>query len=43
MCISIDMIAIFDDGIFDECRQVILVEAGPGMGKTSLAYYYSQK
>ena len=22
---------------------LILVEAGPGMGKTSLAYYYSQK
>ena len=41
---SVDMDAIFDDGIFDKkgC-QVILVEAGPGMGKTSLAYYYSQK
>ena len=41
---SVDMDAIFDDGIFDKkgC-QVILVEAGPGMGKTSLAYYYCQK
>ena len=41
--VPVDMDAIFDDGIFYECRQVILVEAGPGMGKTSLAYYYSQK
>ena len=41
--VPVDMETIFDDDIFDECRQVILVEAGPGMGKTSLAYYYSQK
>ena len=42
--VSIDMDAIFDNGIFDKkgC-QVILVEGGPGMGKTSLAYYYCQR
>ena len=41
--VPVDMDAIFDDGIFGKSHQVILVEAGPGMGKTSLAYYYSQK
>ena len=34
---------IFDVGIFDEDRQVILVEGVSGMEKTSLAYYYCQK
>ena len=41
--VPVDMDAIFDDGIFGKSRQVILVEAGPGMGKTSLAYYYCQR
>ena len=41
--VPVDMDAIFDDGIFGKSRQVILVEAGPGMRKTSLVYYYSQK
>ena len=43
--VPVDMGAIFDDGIFDKKRgcQVILVEADPGMGKTSLAYYYCQR
>ena len=34
---------IFDSGLFDQERQVILVEGPPGGGKTSLAYYYGQK
>ena len=34
---------IFNRGLFEEECQVILVEGGPGMGKTSLTYYYSQE
>ena len=34
---------IFVSGLFDEEHQVILVEGGPGMGKTSLTYNYSQE
>ena len=40
---DVDSDRIFDVGIFDEDRQVILVEGVSGMGKTSLAYYYCQK
>ena len=40
---EVDSDRIFDVGIFDEDRQVILVEGVSGMGKTSLAYYYCQK
>ena len=40
---DLDSDIIFDAGIFDEDRQVILVEGVSGMGKTSLAYYYCQK
>ena len=40
---DLDSDRIFDAGIFDEDRQVILVEGVSGMGKTSLAYYYCQK
>ena len=40
---DLDSDRIFDAGIFDEDRQVILVEGVSGMGKTSLAYYYYQK
>ena len=40
---DVDSDRIFEIGIFDEDRQVILVEGVSGMGKTSLAYYYCQK
>ena len=39
----VDSDRIFDAGTFDDDRQVILVEAVGGMGKTSLAYRYAQK
>ena len=41
--IPVDSNKIFDDGIFDDDRQVILIEGVGGMGKTSLAYQYAQK
>ena len=39
----IEVDRIFDSGLFDEERQVILVEGPPGGGKTSLTYHYSQE
>ena len=41
--VPVDSDRIFDVGTFDDDRQVILVEAVGGMGKTSLAYQYAQK
>ena len=41
--VPIDKDMIFDSDLFDQKRQVILVEGPPGGGKTSLAYYYAQK
>ena len=41
--VPVDSDKIFDAGTFDNDRQVILVEGVGGMGKTSLAYQYSQK
>ena len=41
--IPVDSDRIFDAGIFDDERQVILVEGVGGMGKTSLAYQYAKK
>ena len=41
--VPVDSDRIFDAGIFDDERQVILVEGVGGMGKTSLAYQYSKK
>ena len=41
--VPVDKDMIFDSGLFDQECQVILVEGPPGGGKTSLAYYYSQK
>ena len=41
--VPVDSDRIFDDGIFDNERQVILVEGVGGMGKTSLAYQYAKK
>ena len=41
--IPVDSDKIFDAGIFDNDRQVVLVEGVGGMGKTSLAYQYAQK
>ena len=38
--VPIEVDRIFDSGLFDEERQVILVEGPPGGGKTSLTYYY---
>ena len=40
--VSIEVDRIFDSGLFDKERQVILVEGGPGMGKTSLTYHYAK-
>ena len=39
----VDMDKLFDEGMLDEDHQVILVEGGPGMGKTSLAFHYFKK
>ena len=41
--VPVDSDRIFDGGIFDDERQVILVEGVGGMGKTSLAYHYAKK
>ena len=41
--VPVDSDRIFDAGIFDDERQVILVEGVGGMGKTSLAYQYAKK
>ena len=41
--VPIEVNRIFDSGLFDEERQVILVEGPPGGGKTSLTYHYSQE
>ena len=41
--IAVDSDRIFDAGIFDDERQVILVEGVGGMGKTSLAYQYAKE
>ena len=41
--VPIEVDKIFDSGLFDEERQVILVEGPPGGGKTSLTYHYSQE
>ena len=41
--VPIEVDKIFDSGLFDEERQVILVEGGPGMGKTTLAYHFGQE
>ena len=41
--VPVDSERIFDDGIFDNDRKVILVEGVGGMGKTSLAYQYAKK
>ena len=41
--VPVDSDKIFDGGIFDDERQVILVEGVGGMGKTSLAYQYAKK
>ena len=41
--VPVDSDKIFNAGTFDNDRQVILVEGVGGMGKTSLAYQYSQK
>ena len=41
--VSIEVDRIFDSGLFEEERQVILVEGPPGGGKTSLTYHYSQE
>ena len=41
--VPVDSDQIFDADIFDDERQVILVEGVGGMGKTSLAYQYAKK
>ena len=41
--VPVDSDRIFDAGIFDNERQVILVEGVEGMRKTSLAYQYAKK
>ena len=41
--VPVDSDRIFDAGIFDNERKVILVEGVGGMGKTSLAYQYAKK
>ena len=41
--VPVDSNRIFDAGIFDDERQVILVEGVGGMGKTSLAYQNAKK
>ena len=41
--VPIEVDRIFDSGLFDEERQVILVEGPPGGGKTTLTYYYGQE
>ena len=41
--VPVDSDRIFDAGIFDDEREVILVEGVGGMGKTSLAYQYAKK
>ena len=41
--VPVDSDRIFDAGIFDDERQVILVEGVGGMGKTSLACQYAKK
>ena len=41
--VPIELDKIFDSGLFAEERQVILVEGGPGMGKTTLAYHFGQE
>ena len=41
--VPIEVDRIFDSGLFDKERQVILVEGPPGGGKTSLTYHYSQE
>ena len=41
--VPVDSDRIFDAGIFDDERQVILIEGVGGMGKTSLAYHYAKK
>ena len=41
--VPVDSDRIFDAGIFDNERQVILVEGVGEMGKTSLAYQYAKK
>ena len=41
--VPVDSDRIFDAGIFDNERQVILVEGVGGIGKTSLAYQYAKK
>ena len=41
--VPIEVDRIFDSGLFDEERQVILVEGPPGGGKTSLTYHYGQE
>ena len=41
--VPVDSEKIFDAGIFDNERQVTLVEGVGGMGKTSLAYQYAKK
>ena len=41
--VPIEVDRIFDSGLFDEERQVILVEGPPGGGKTSLTYHYGRE
>ena len=43
MKVPVDSDRIFNVDIFDDERQVILVEGVGGMGKTSLAYQYAKK
>ena len=41
--VPIEVDRIFHSGLFDEERQVILVEGPPGGGKTSLTYHYAKE
>ena len=41
--VPVELDRIFDSRLFAEERQVILVEGGPGMGKTTLAYHFGQE